>query len=92
MMEYAPRDFLYNKKGQLIESYGTEYEYIKGNLSCVSHEGESIYFEYGDDTLLDSVSMPNGDSIRYDYNEMNTQKNIKMEYVLKNTHGIIHYN
>ncbi|MDE7469204.1 MAG: hypothetical protein K2M30_02830, partial [Desulfovibrionaceae bacterium] len=90
LMGKKPRDFIYNGRGELIESAGVEYEYNKGKLARVRYGSQEVLLHYGDDTLLDGVRMPNGDEIVYQCQELNPIKKYKNkslveEYVWENT-------
>lgn len=77
MLSNRPRDFLYNGRGELIESDGIEYEYVQGKLSRIIEGNQEVLFHYGKDTLLDSIHMPNGDEITYEYEGININRKYK---------------
>ncbi|WP_027187877.1 RHS repeat domain-containing protein [Desulfovibrio cuneatus] len=64
------RRFAYNYEGQLVEVNSTRFYYTaSGTLRGRQENGKNTYFSYGDDTRLDSVTLPSGFEVRYEYGQ-----------------------
>ena len=64
------RRFTYNYEGQLVGVNSTRYFYTDSGTMRGREEGnKTTYFSYGDDTRLDSITLPSENEVRYEYGQ-----------------------